>query len=242
MRIGLLEDDVSLVEIMSLWIEDGGNHVVSYTTGKSFREGILNEKIDVLVLDWNLPDTNGLNELDWLRGEIGSEVPVIFITSRDDEDSLVEALNHGADDYMTKPVHREVVLARINALHRRSGYKSSINKQDSGVYVDNVDTDIVEVYEPYEINQSQRKIFNAGDDVKLTKKEFDLAAFMFRNEASLVSRDYLLENIWGTRADINTRTVDTHICRIRTKLGFNEDIGWQLNSIYQCGYRLLRLH
>lgn len=242
MRIGLLEDDKDLIEVMRLWIEDSGNSVESYTTGKDFREGVLNKKIDVLVLDWNLPDTTGLDELDWLRGEIGSEVPVLFITARDDEASLIEALNHGADDYMVKPAHREVLLARINALHRRSGYRASVKKVDSEAYVDIDDSDIIEVFEPYEINQSQRKIFNDGDDVKLTKKEFDLAAFMFRNEASLVSRDYLLENIWGTRADINTRTVDTHICRIRTKLGINEDIGWQLNSIYQCGYRLTRVH
>ena len=242
MRIGLLEDDEDLIEIMRLWIEDGGNYLVSYTTGSDFREGIIDEKVDVIVLDWYLPDTNGLHELDWLRGVLGTEVPVLFITSRDDEASIVEALNHGADDYMVKPARREIVLARINALHRRSGYRSAAIKIDSDVYVNNVDTDVVEVYEPFEINQSQRRILNAGENVKLTKKEFDLAAFLFRNEASLVSRDYLLENIWGTRADINTRTVDTHICRIRTKLGINQDIGWQLNSIYQCGYRLFRVH
>ena len=242
MRIGLLEDDEDLVEIIRLWVEDKANSLTAYTTGKSFRECILNENIDVVVLDWQLPDTTGLLELNWLRGEIGSDVPVIFITARDDESSIVEALDHGADDYMVKPVFKEVTLARINALHRRNKHGALTNQVTNKVDVHNLAADLIEIYDPFEVNHSQRSITHNGKVVKLTNKEFELAAFLFRNESSLISRDFLLINLWGTRADINTRTVDTHICRIRTKLGMNTDIGWQLNSIYQCGYRLLRAH
>ena len=243
MRIGLLEDDVSLIEIMSLWIEDDGNHVVSYTTGKSFREGVPKEKFDVLVLDWNLPDTTGFDELNWLREKLGSETPVIFITSRDDEESIVEALNHGADDFLAKPVNRQVAMARINALHRRNKHTvTTPAKEDNKTEIDQNADNEIEIYEPYQINQSQRSITINGKLIKLTNKEFELAAFMFRHESSLISRDDLLEFIWGTRAEINTRTIDTHISRIRTKLSINADVGWQLNSIYQCGYRLFRVH
>ncbi len=77
--------------------------------------------------------------------------------------------------------------------------------------------------------------------VKLTNKEFELAAYLFRHAGCLVSRDHLLEFIWGTRADLNTRTVDTHVSRIRSKLGINPAVGWQLSSIYQRGYRLFRV-
>ena len=242
MRIGLLEDDVSLIEIMRLWIEAEGNQLTAYTTGKSFREGIPKEKFDVLVLDWHLPDTTGLDELDWIRGVLNSETPVIFVTSRDDEKSIVEALNHGADDYLAKPVNEEITMARINALHRRNRHTNATSKTEDNAANKHVTTNNIEVYEPYQINQSERSFLINGEAVKLTNKEFELAAYMFRNESNLISRDHLLEFIWGTRADINTRTIDTHISRIRTKLGINPDVGWQLNSIYQCGYRLFRVH
>lgn len=241
MRIGLLEDDIDIVEIMSLWVEDAGDQVEAYTTGKNFRAGMAAENFDVLVLDWNLPDTTGIDELDWLRGELGSRVPVIFITSRDDEESIVNALDHGADDYVVKPVNKEVTLARINSLFRRNRLNSSAGKDatalENSPNIDNA----VEIYEPYEINHSQRSISINGEEIKLTNKEFELAAYMFRHAASLISRDYLLESIWGTRADLNTRTVDTHVSRIRSKLGIGADVGWQLASIYQRGYRLFRV-
>ena len=240
MRIGLLEDDVDIVDIMSLWIEDAGDQVQAYTTGKAFRKSMAAENFDVLVLDWNLPDTTGIDELDWVRGEINSKVPVIFITTRDDEVSIVTALDHGADDYIVKPVSREVTLARINALIRRNRLAPAAANCESETG-DKPSNNVIELYDPYEINHEHRSISIHGEEVKLTNKEFELAAYMFRNAASLISRDYLLESIWGTRADLNTRTVDTHMCRIRSKLGINDDVGWQLASIYQRGYRLFRV-
>ena len=116
MRIGLLEDDSSQIELISLWASEVGDQLQSYTTGRSFREAMDREDFDLLVLDWHLPDTTGIVELDWLRGVKASSTPVIFITSRDSEESVVEALDHGADDYMVKPVKKEVTLARIKAL------------------------------------------------------------------------------------------------------------------------------
>ena len=85
MRIGLLEDDTSQIELISLWASETGDHLQSYTTGKSFREAMNKEHFDLLVLDWHLPDTTGIDELDWLRGERASSTPVIFITSRDSD-------------------------------------------------------------------------------------------------------------------------------------------------------------
>lgn len=241
MRIGLLEDDESLIKIMSLWLESAGNSVQAYINGKDFRKGLANEKYDLLVLDWFLPDTNGLDELDWLRSERDNPIPVIFMTTNDDEKSVVTALNHGADDYLVKPVNREVILARINALHRRYQLNAT-----AGLGLDaaikTAESEGVEDYDPYKIDYAKRSIAINGLEVKLTNKEFELASFMFRHAASLITRETLLEWIWGTKADLNTRTVDTHISRIRSKLGINTDIGWQLNSIYQCGYRLSRVH
>lgn len=241
MRIGLLEDDASQIELIRLWTEEAGDQLQSYMTGKSFREAINNESFDLLVLDWHLPDTTGIEELDWLRGEKASNTPVIFITSRDSEESVVEALDHGADDYMVKPVKKGVTLARIKALQRRNitststNHSGNMDDQQSSPPADN------ESYGQYEVNQAERSISVNGETVKLTNKEFELAAYLFRNAGCLVSRDYILESIWGTRADLNTRTIDTHISRIRSKLGINPAAGWQLSSIYQRGYRLFKV-
>jgi len=239
-RIGLLEDDLSQIELINLWANESGDHLKSYTTGKSFREAVNRETFDLLVLDWHLPDTTGIDELDWLRSEKASNTPVIFITSRDSEESVIEALDHGADDYMVKPVNKGITLARIKALqrrHRKEGLAVDARPADGE---DNQTVDI-EVYEPYKVNGLERSVSMNGEVVKLTNKEFELAAYLFRNAGCLVARDTLMETIWGTRADLNTRTVDTHISRIRSKLGINPAVGWQLSSIYQRGYRLFRV-
>lgn len=238
MRIGLLEDDVSQIELISLWVKEAGDQLQSYETGKSFREAMDKENFDLLILDWHLPDTTGLDELDWLRGEKSSTIPVIFITSRDSEDSVVEALDHGADDYMVKPVIKNITLSRIKALLRRNRVVNG-----AAVDADNIEVNEsgAEIYEPYEINVSENFIAMNGEAIKLTNKEFELATYLFRHSGSLVSRDHLLEKIWGTRADLNTRTVDTHVSRIRSKLGINPTVGWQLSSVYQRGYRLFKV-
>lgn len=235
MRIGLLEDDTSQIELISLWTQETGDDLEFYTTGKSFREGMQNEDFDLLILDWHLPDTTGIAELDWLREEKATNTPVIFITSRDDEASVVEALDHGADDFMVKPVNKAVTLSRIQALQRRN----KINLEDLESVEGN--STAVESFEPYEIDQAQRKIFLDGEEMKLTTKEFELAVFIFHNAGSLLTRAQLLAEIWGTTADINTRTVDTHISRVRSKLAISPAVGWRLVSIYQRGYRLFKV-
>ena len=224
MRIGLLEDDSSQIELISLWAREAGDQLQSYTTGKSFRAAMAKENFD----------TTGLVELDWLRGEKATNIPIIFITSRDSEESVVEALDHGADDYMVKPVNKNVTLARIKALQRR-------NQIDDATSHDTEQTPDIEIFEPYQINHQEHSISVHGEVIKLTHKEFELAAYLFRNAGCLVTRDHLLEHIWGTRGDLNTRTVDTHVSRIRSKLGINPAVGWQLSSIYQRGYRLFKI-
>ena len=242
MRIGLLEDDTNQIELINLWTNEAGDLLQSYTTGKSFRDALDKENFDLLVLDWHLPDTTGIEELDWLRGEKSSNIPVIFITSRDSEESVVEALDHGADDYMVKPVNKSVTLARIKALQRRNKIsESSVSTNSEHSSQQSVQPIDIQYFEPYEINEAEHSILVNGEAVKLTTKEFELAVYLFRNTGSLISRKHLMESIWGTTADLNTRTVDTHVSRIRSKLAISPAVGWQLSSIYQRGYRLFRV-
>ena len=237
-RVGLLEDDKNQTELIDLWVSEIGGQLKSYTTGHSFREAVERETFDVLVLDWQLPDTTGLDELDWIRGEKSLRIPVLFITSRDSEDSVIEALDHGADDYMVKPVSKAVTLARIRALYRRGASSDSDSWKATE---DDASPQDIESYTPYTINTREQSIALNGEPAKLTHKEYELAEHLFRHAGCLVARDYLLQAIWGTRGDLNTRTVDTHISRVRSKLHINPGNGWQLASIYQRGYRLFRV-
>lgn len=236
MRIGLLEDDLSQIELFNIWTVETGDQLKSYTTGDSFRRALNSEQFDLLILDWNLPDTTGIEVLNWLRLEQQSNIPVIFITSRDSEESVVEALEHGANDYIIKPVNKNVTLARIKALHRFNIKKDSSGTQ-SVEHKPNESTEQTN-FKPFRINQNEGSISMGDTVIALTNKEFELAAYLFRNAGCLISRDTLMESIWGTQADLNTRTVDTHISRIRSKLGIKPAVGWQLKSIYQRGYRL----
>ena len=120
MRIALLEDDVSQAGIVELWLSEAGHSCQHFETGKSFIKGIINESFDLLILDWVLPDMNGDEVLSWVRDNINWHIPVLFVTMRDDETDIVAALEAGADDYMIKPVKQMEMLARINALGRRS--------------------------------------------------------------------------------------------------------------------------
>jgi len=227
MRIALLEDDPNQSDLLKLWLEEAGHLCTSIANGKAFTKHISRESYDLFVLDWGVPDMSGEEVLEWIRKNVSSPIPVMFITARNDEEDIVTALEKGADDYLTKPVRKMEVIARVNALERRS-------KQDF------TQREKIEV-EPYTIDVAQRKIRRAGVDIELTLKEFDLALFLFRHIGQLLSRGHILESIWGRNPDLNTRTVDTHVSRIRNKLELTPENGLRLSSVYFYGYRLERV-
>ncbi len=226
MKIGLLEDEQSQITLIRQWVDELGYTLQPFKTGAEFRQHVADDSFDLFILDWNLPDTTGIDILDWLRSTLDWQVPVLFITSRDSEQDIVKALDHGSDDYIIKPVNKDITLARIKALIRRS-------RAD-------VDADFIN-FEPYNINLRERIISLNDEPVKLTNKEFELALMLFRHSGRLISRAYIMQEVWGTKADLKTRTVDTHISRIRSKLGLSPDRGWQLSSVYHHGYRLSKI-
>lgn len=228
MRIALVEDDQEQVDLMTLWLESSGHDVISYVDGAEFVRATVKESYDLAILDWMLPNINGLEVLRLLRSK-NNKTPVLFITAKDTEENIVEALEAGADDYMSKPVTKSETNARITALLRRSGAL--------------VQDEQVLKYPPYTIDTKSRVLLFRDEEMTLTQKEFELISFLFRNEGSVISRGHLLQVVWGTNPQINTRTVDTHISRLRSKLEINpESTGWELKSIYQHGYRLEKVH
>lgn len=223
--IGLLEDDVDQSRLLAHWLVEAGYLVREYPGGAEFRRKQGAAALDLLILDWNLPEESGLSILRSLR-ESGSTLPVLFLTARTSEDDIVAGLREGADDYVSKPATQGELLARVEALLRRTNPR--------------VDTFEEEDVEPYRIDLVRRKFILAGEDVALTEREFDLALLLFRRRGRVVSREVLLESIWNIRGDVVTRTVDTHVSRLRKKLELNGEHGWRLGAVYQHGYRLER--
>jgi DNA-binding response OmpR family regulator len=224
MRIALLEDDPAQTELIETWLTEAGHSCTSHGTVKQFHDALSNDTFDLLIVDWNLPDGTGIEAVTWAREKIDWHVPVLFITSRDQEEDVVTALNAGADDYITKPAKQLETLARLKALERRLVATGS-------------DDEVLDC-PPFIINAAERQILVYGNPADLTHTEFELALVLFRNTGRLLSRRYLLEKVWGTTADLNTRKVDTHTSRLRIKLGIHPDCGWRLNAIYHHGYRL----
>lgn len=227
MRIALLEDEPDQAGLILSLLHAAGHHCQHFSSGREFVKQVLRDTYDLAILDWGLPDMDGLDVLRTLRGQPGWVIPVLFVTARDSEADVVTALDAGADDYMTKPVKRAELMARIGALGRRGQGAASLESELR--------------YPPFSIHTRQGQVTRDGEVVDLTQREFDLTLFLFRNVDRLVSRGYILETVWGTSADLNTRTVDTHASRLRTKLGLTPDSGWRLRSIYHHGYRLERV-
>jgi DNA-binding response OmpR family regulator len=227
MRIALLEDDPDQAALVRLWLEEAGHLLTTLADGKAFLKHITRESYDLFLLDWNTPQLSGDQVLDWVRANITAPIPVMFMTARTDEADIVTALEKGADDYLTKPVRKFELLARVNALERRSRQEY---QQKEILEVDQIRIDV-----------AQRRVRCGEREIEMTQKEFDLTLFLFRHIGQLLSRGHILESIWGRNPDLNTRTVDTHVSRIRNKLGLSPESGLRLSSVYFYGYRLERV-
>lgn len=224
MRIAMLEDDVAVAAALQQWLEGGGHTVHAFTSGKAIVREAARESFDLFLLDWHVPDLSGEEVLRWLREKQQSTVPVLFATSRDSEEDIVAALAAGADDYMIKPVRRMELLARVEALLRRVRPKAA-------------EVTTMEM-PPYSIDLANRIVKLNGTVLEMTDKEYELTLFLFRNLGRLLSRGHISESVWGRAADVQSRTVDTHVSRVRKKLEFGPANGLRLTPIYNFGYRL----
>ena len=223
MRIALLEDEHEQAQHIQAMLSERGHQCDHFLSGQAFLSAVLHRSYDLLILDWQIPDTTGIEVLEEIRAQLNWQIPVVFLTQRDSEADIVRALDAGADDYLSKPAREAELIARINALARRTNPDSDKELLSFG---------------PFRIDTQQRSIRLHGDILTLTDKDFDLALFLFQNQGRLLTRDMLLERVWGLASDINTRTVDTHMSRLRRRLGLNPENGFRIKTIYQRGYRL----
>ena len=220
--VGILEDEQPQAELLMGWLEDAGYRVFHSNLGASFLDTLKRESADILILDWQLPDCEGIDILNGLRQSQHFSGPIMFATAKDSEEDIVRGLDAGADDYLVKPLRRSELLARVAALWRRGGGETPSILELGSVQLD-LDNHRVRV---------------DGKEISLTPTEFNLAACLFSNVDKLLSREFLLREVWGIGAEIDTRTVDMHMSRMRKLLKIGPNMGYCIKTIYRHGYRL----
>lgn len=224
MRIAILDDDQNLLDLTVATLTDAGHFCHPFSSGKAMMHQLHRESFDLLILDWQVPDLSGTEILQWVREKLSSTLPVLFMTNRSAEDDIVAGLAAGADDYMIKPIRRAELVARVGALLRRA-------------YPTQVETEIV-LFGDYEFDIRASRAKFKTNAIELTQKEFDLALLLFQNLGRPLSRAYILEAVWSRDIEIPSRTMDTHISRVRTKLDLRPENGYRLAPVYSYGYRL----
>lgn len=224
MRIVIADDEPEVVNHLKSIVDELGHVAVGCSDGHTLMQSLVRETFDLLILDWNIPGKDGLAVLEWMQTSLSERPPVIMMTNRSAKKDISDALNAGADDYITKPEDRGVVAARIKAMLRRSA--------GSGAF------DTEAVYGEYQLNRINQTVTIHGRTIALTAKEFELADLFFRNTDRTLSRNYIMETIWRTTAALATRTLDMHISRVRAKLSLQPENGFRIFTVFGYGYRL----
>lgn len=223
MRIAALDDDIILLELIQATAEKAGHTCHTYLDGGSLNRAIRSETFDLLIVDWHLPDMEGTDVVRAVRKICDPAMPILFVTRRNAEQDVVEALACGADDFMTKPIRMGEMMARTQALLRRAYPAAATGALAFGRYRFEPDT---------------RTLRMDGNTVDLKNKEYELALFMFQNLGRLLSREHLRESVWGDAAHLPSRSLDTHVSRLRSKLDLSPANGYVVNAVYGVGYRL----
>jgi DNA-binding response OmpR family regulator len=225
LRIAVLEDDPSQAELLIHWLRLAGHQPRQFARGIDLVVSAQNETFDVLLLDWNVPGLSGMDVVQRVRQRLKSDVPILFVTARSDEQDVVDALREGADDYIVKPPNRLELIARLDAVMRRAA-----NTQPA-------EAPAVEMGR-LRLDHASRRITVNGKVPDLSAKDFDLASLLLCNVGRLLSRREIVQAVWGSNDMISSRTIDTHVSRVRNKLGLMPRNGWLLKSVYGHGYRL----
>ncbi len=205
-RIAVIEDDPDLAGSLRLALERDGFEVTHYLTGREGLDGLLGSPPDLVLLDLNLPDLDGLSVCRELRDNPAvRDLPVIILTARIEESDRVLGLDLGADDYVTKPFSLRELRSRIRALLRRRAL-------DVGTPED-------EYHDPrLVVRRGPMDVEFDGRTVRLTVREFELLWYLITTRPRVASRERILERVWGISSDVETRTVDVHIRALRAKL------------------------
>lgn len=217
----ILEDDDNIRKLINYSLKSQGFEVQDFALPSAFWAALQTTNPDLLLLDIMLPEEDGISILKKLRSNPKtSTIPVIMLTAKDSEYDVVTGLDSGADDYVTKPFGMMALVSRIKAVLRR--YEKSDSHKElleaGGIKID----------------ENQHTVFAGNQQLFLTVKEFDLLVLLIKNRGNVLTREQLLESVWGLSSEIESRTVDVHIRTLRAKLGEYEK---NIETIRGVGYK-----
>jgi len=223
-RVLLIEDDPDIAEAITYQLEKSGLQVRVARTGEEGLEGV-RRGVDLVLLDLNLPGMDGLEVCRLIRRQTGtSRVPVIIVSARGDEVDRVLGLEMGADDYVVKPFSLKELAARCKVALRRA--QGEVGEAPQGYRDENFEVD----FEAYVMRYR-------GQEIRLTPKEFEIFRHLVERAGRVLTRERLLERIWGYEGDVETRSIDAHIRRLRQKLGPARD---HVETVVGLGYRFVK--
>jgi DNA-binding response OmpR family regulator len=201
----VVEDEPSIASFIALYLRNAGYTVRTAGTGGAALNAVVAEMPSLILLDLNLPDMDGVEICRRIRKT--SDVPILMLTARDEDVDKIIGLEVGADDYLTKPFNPRELVARVKAVLRRT---SGERRRDEGDEIRHGDV---------LINAGRREVFVGDEEIQLAPKEFDLLWELLDHRGLVLTRDQLLERVWGYTFAGDTRTVDVHVRQIRRKLG-----------------------
>jgi two-component system phosphate regulon response regulator PhoB len=217
----IVEDERDVVDLLALNLLKAGFRTSSAADGAAGLEKARNEKPGFIILDLMLPRMPGLEVCKILKSDPGTrQVPIMILTAKAEEIDRIVGLEFGADDYVTKPFSSREVILRVKAIMRRGDAKQEDERLTAG---------------PIAIDPARYEVFVNGKRIDLTSLEFKLLRMLMQRRGRVQSRDRLLNDVWGYERIIDTRTVDTHVRRLRTKLGKAADV---IESVRGFGYRM----
>ena len=226
MRCAIVDDDRAQTALVEKLLTGAGHSCEVFHGGAALLARLRQDTFDLVVLDWSMPGLSGIEVLRTIRAGPSSGTPVLMLTARADTSDIVAGLEAGADDYVVKPLVPEIFLARVDAILRRAGLARPASSLSQ--------------FGAYSFDRATETVSFGGQVVKLTAKEFALALAFFENISRPLARAWLLETGWGSRADLESRTLDAHVSKIRVKLHLRAEMGYRLNPVYSYGYRLER--
>jgi DNA-binding response OmpR family regulator len=227
MRIAVLDNDNAQADLICQVLNGAGHNCHAFGNGKELLGQLRKDGTDLLIMDWQIGDVPAPELLRRAKEKLAPNTPTMFLAGSAAEDDIVAGVTAGADDYLVKPLRRGELVARVQALLRRA-YPSQNGAEQLQ-------------FGPYVFETRPGRLMMDGQQIDVTHKEFNLALLFFRNLGRPLSRAYIHESIWVRETAVPSRTMDTHVSRVRNKLGLRPENGFRLVPVYSYGYRLEKL-